>query len=287
MKLFNEIEHGDGPREVRDGFSQYMEAVGKVALLSPSDEIELGGKIQKGDDSAREKMICANLRLVIKIAREYENLGLPLLDLINEGNVGLMRAVDRFDPTKGVRFSTYGAWWIRQSVRRAVTNQSKTIRLPIYVVDRLGQMTRVAAKLKELLGREPADEEVATEMGISLRRVTRLRKASINTTSLDAPVGPDRTLTWAEWLKDENSVSPSHLADTSAEMRRLSNLLTRLPPRESFILKLRYGLDDGQEQTLEEIGGRMGVTRERIRQLQNTALRKLRKMYEKPSRATA
>lgn len=269
--------------ETLEAMNLYMREVGRTRLLTVEEEIELAARIKAGDESARERMICANLRLVIKIAREYEHLGLPLLDLVNEGNMGLMKAVEKFDPSKGGKFSTYSSWWIRQSVRRAVTNQSKTIRLPIHVVDKLCQMTRVAAKLKEIFGREATNEELADEMAISVRRIARLRKAAIATVSIDAPLGDDESQSLMEVVQDEATVSPDLAIESKNDLGRLSELVGRLDRRESAIIKSRFGLDGGSERTLEEIGAKMGVTRERIRQLQNSALKKLRRMLDQPS----
>ncbi|MBI5385520.1 MAG: sigma-70 family RNA polymerase sigma factor [Verrucomicrobia bacterium] len=259
----------------------YLREIGQVALLTPQEEIELAARIKKGDKKAREHMIKANLRLVVKIAHDYEGYGLPLLDLISEGNIGLMKAVERFDPSKGGKLSTYGAWWIKQSIKRALANQSKTIRLPVHLVDKIAKMRRLAMKLQEEIGREPTDEELAFEMGIPVHRVAQMRSAAIRPASLDAPIGDDDTNTFGEIVEDESAWTPyEHLEDKTVT-KMLREMVKTLDPREETILRYRFGLDGGTEKTLEEVGERFGVTRERVRQIQNIALRKLRKMIEK------
>ena len=226
-------------------------------------------------------MIKANLRLVVKIARDYEGLGLPLLDLISEGNIGLMKAVERFDPAKGGKLSTYGAWWIKQSIKRALANQSKTIRLPVHLVDRISRMRRVAMKLHEELGREPTDEELGEELGMTASRVGQLRTAAIRPASLDAPIGDDDSNSFAEVVQDENAETPYEQLEGKTVTAMLQEMVTKLDPREATILRFRFGLDGGSEKTLEEVGQKFGVTRERVRQIQNIALAKLRRMVEK------
>jgi RNA polymerase primary sigma factor len=259
----------------------YLREIGQVKLLTPLEEIELAAKIRKGDKKARELMIKANLRLVVKIARDYEGLGLPLLDLISEGNIGLMKAVERFDPAKGGKLSTYGAWWIKQSIKRALANQSKTIRLPVHLVDRISRMRRIAMKLHEVLGREPTDEELGDELGMTASRVSQLRTAAIRPASLDAPIGDDDTNSFAEVVQDENAETPYQQLEEKTVTAMLQEMVTQLDPREATILRYRFGLDGGTEKTLEEVGQKFGVTRERVRQIQNIALNKLRKMIEK------
>ncbi len=259
----------------------YMREVGQVRLLTAKEEIELARKVQKGNPKAREMMIRANLRLVVKIAREYENLGLPLLDLINEGNIGLMAAVERFDPTKGAKLSTYSSWWIKQAIRRALANQSKTIRLPVHMVDKIYHMKKTALKLQEVFGREPTDPELAAELGLSVRQIRDMRSFSIRPASLDAPIGDDESGNLADVVRDENAASPYEQLEDKTVTDMLGSLVDKLQPREAAILRFRFGLDGGPERTLEEVGEKFGVTRERIRQLQNLALRKLRRMIEK------
>jgi RNA polymerase primary sigma factor len=265
----------------------YLREIGKVKLLSQDDEVQLAARIKKGDKRAREQMIKANLRLVVKIARDYEGLGLPLLDLISEGNIGLMKAVERFDPAKGGKLSTYGSWWIKQSMKRALANQSKTIRLPVHMVDKISKMNRAARRLQELLGREPTDEELAEELGIKTARVAMMRMAATRPTSLDAPVGDADNGTFAEVVRDENADDPFEELQAKGVTGMLKNLVTNLTDREANILRARYGLDGGRMKTLEEIGAEWGITRERARQVQNNALRKLRSMIEKLEKTKA
>lgn len=259
----------------------YLREIGQVKLLTPQDEIDLAGRIRKGDRKAREQMIKANLRLVVKIARDYEGLGLPLLDLISEGNIGLMKAVERFDPSKGGKLSTYGSWWIKQSIKRALANQSKTIRLPVHLVDKISRMRRVALKLQELLGREPTDEELGEELGLSSARVSLMRMAAIRPASLDAPIGDEDSNSFSEIVEDEQAENPYKELEGKTVTSMLRDLIKTLDERESTILHFRFGLDGGAERTLEEVGREFGVTRERVRQIQNIALKKLRRMIEK------
>lgn len=263
-------------------FRLYLREIGQVKLLTPEEEIELAALIKNGEKPARELMIKANLRLVVKIARDYEGLGLPLLDLISEGNIGLMKAVERFDPAKGGKLSTYASWWIKQAIKRALANQSKTIRLPVHLVDKISRMRRTAMKLQEDLGREPTDEELADELGISLRRIRLMRESGIRPASLDAPIGDDSDSDLlSEVIQDDHAESPyAHLEDKTVNAM-LDGMMETLDDREASILRERFGLDGDSEHTLEEIGAKYGVTRERIRQLQNIALRKLRRMIEK------
>ena len=259
----------------------YLREIGQVQLLTPEEEIELAARIKKGDKKAREQMIKANLRLVVKIARDYEGIGLPLLDLISEGNIGLMKAVERFDPAKGGKLSTYGSWWIKQSIKRALANQSKTIRLPVHLVDKISKMRRTALKLQEILGREPTDEELAEEMGISAGRVSQMRTAAIRPASLDAPIGDEDSNNFAEIVQDENADTPYEQLEEKTVTKMLQEMVKTLDQREATILRARFGLDGGSQKTLEDVGEKFGVTRERVRQIQNIALRKLRKMIER------
>ena len=275
--LRREAERMDGDSSIR----LYLREIGLVKLLTPQEEIELAAKIKKGDKKAREHMIKANLRLVVKIARDYEGIGLPLLDLISEGNIGLMKAVERFDPAKGGKLSTYGSWWIKQSIKRALANQSKTIRLPVHLVDKISKMRRTAMKLQEEFGREPTDEELAAELGTTAARVSQMRTASIRPASLDAPVGDDNSNTYSEMVEDDRAVNPYDELEDKTVTGMLQDMVKHLDAREATILRFRFGLDGGNEKTLEEVGEKFGVTRERVRQIQNLALRKLRKMIEK------
>jgi RNA polymerase primary sigma factor len=259
----------------------YLREIGQVKLLTPQEEIELAAKIKKGDKRAREQMIKANLRLVVKIARDYEGIGLPLLDLISEGNIGLMKAVERFDPAKGGKLSTYGSWWIKQSIKRALANQSKTIRLPVHLVDKISKMRRTAMRLQEELGREPTDDELGMELGITGSRVAQMRMAAIRPASLDAPIGDEDSNNFAEVVQDEAADTPYEQLEEKTVTRMLQEMVKTLDPREATILRARFGLDGGPQKTLEEVGQKFGVTRERVRQIQNIALKKLRKMIEK------
>ncbi len=278
-----EVSEGEPVRERYDGdtaFKLYLREIGQVALLTPDEEIALAVRIQKGDEEARDQMIKANLRLVVKIAHDYEGLGLPLLDLINEGNIGLMKAVERFDPTKGSKLSTYSAWWIKQAIKRSLANQSKTIRLPVHLVDKISKLKRTALKLQEALGREPSDEELGEEMEMDALKVARLRRAAIRPASLDSPIGDDNS-TFAEIVSDEKAENPYKQLEDKTVNDMLYDLIKTLPHREATILEYRFGLDGGSERTLEEVGEHFNVTRERVRQIQNLALSKLRKMIEK------
>jgi RNA polymerase primary sigma factor len=271
-------------RELDSGntaYTLYLREIGQTPLITPKQEIELARRIKKGDETAREQMIKANLRLVVKIAREYEDYGVPLLDLINEGNIGLMKAVERFDPTKGAKLSTYAAWWIKQAIRRALSNQSKTIRLPVHVGDKLLHVRRIAAKLEEELGREPTLEELAEEVGMPPSRLAALRNAAVPPSSLDAPVGDDDGKRFDELIGDEKAETPYVQLEDKTTTDMLRELIRSLPEREQTILRYRFGLDGDRERTLEEVGEHFGVTRERIRQIQNLALGKLRKLIQK------
>src|SRR5271169_857705 len=259
----------------------YLREIMETPLLTPQEEIELAARIKKGDREARALMIKANLRLVVKIAHDYANLGLPLLDLISEGNIGLVKAVERFDPAKGGKLSTYGAWWIKQSIKRAMANQSKTIRLPVHLVDKISLVRRVAIQMSEELGREPADEELAEEIGISSAKVSQLKRVSIRPTSLDAPIGDDDSTEFGEIVGDEDAQTPFELFRDKSMRDELGELLDVLDDRERKIIFKRFGLDGGKPKTLEEVGKNFGVTRERIRQLQNIALAKLRRALAK------
>jgi RNA polymerase primary sigma factor len=263
------------------GLTLYLQEVGRTPLLTPEEEIQLARKIKKGNAKAREQMIKANLRLVVKIARDYESFGLPLLDLINEGNIGLMKGVERFDPAKGAKFSTYGAWWIKQSIRRALANQSKTIRLPVHVVDKISHIRRAAAKLQELQGEEPDDQQIADELGISAARVRQYRQAAVAPMSLDSPLGEDSDNSIADIVADDRAGTPFQAMSEKADAALLREVLGKLSPREAAILALRFNLDGSGDVTLEDVGKKFGVTRERIRQIQEMALRKLRRMMDK------
>lgn len=259
----------------------YLREIAKTELLTREEEVELAARIKKGDKKARSLMIRANLRLVVKIAQDYANYGLPLSDLISEGNIGLMKAVERFDPEKGGKLSTYGSWWIKQSIKRALANQSKTIRLPVHMVDKISRMRRIANILSEALGREPTNSELAEELGIPRSKLAMLKQAAQRPASLDAPIGDDDSSDYSEIIGDEKAEDPSSALQSKNMHNQLSDLLDNLDERETRIIGARFGLDGQKPLTLEEIGVEFGVTRERIRQLQNVALAKMRKSLRK------
>jgi RNA polymerase primary sigma factor len=255
----------------------YLREIGRIQLLTPAEEIELAAKIKKGDREARALMISSNLRLVVTIAQDYANLGLPLLDVIGEGNIGLMIAVDRFDPSKGAKLSTYAAWWIRQAIKRALSNQGKTIRLPVHLGDKIAKVRRIALQMSEELGREPTDDELGGEIGIASGKVSHLKTVSIRPASLDAPVGDDDSTEFGESVEDEEARTPFELLRDKDLHNDVGDSLEALDDREKKIISQRFGFDGGKRRTLEEIGKKLGVSRERIRQLENIALSKLRR----------
>lgn len=269
------------------GFQLYLREIARFPLLTPADEIRLAKKIKRGDAEARALMVRSNLRLVVKIARDYSNYGLPLLDLISEGNIGLMKAVERFDPKKGGKLSTYAAWWIKQSIKRALANQSKTIRLPVHLVDKIAKMRRVSNQMTEELGREPSDDELAEEIGLSSAKVSALKSAAIRPTSLDQPIGDDDSTEFSEIVGDAEAQDPFEMLRDKDLRDEVGDLLDVLDDRERRIINARFGLDGHKPKTLEEVGEKFGVTRERIRQLQNIALSKLRKALSKKERPKA
>jgi RNA polymerase primary sigma factor len=264
----------------------YMREISNTPLLTPKEEIELAARIRKGDKEARTRMIKANLRLVVKIAQGYSNYGLPLADLISEGNIGLMKAVERFDPAKGGKLSTYGSWWIKQSIKRALANQSKTIRLPIHMVDKIAKLRRISSMLAEAYGREPTEEELCEEIGIPRKKMALLKRASQRPTSLDAPVGDDDSSNYSEIIGDEQAVDPFEALSDKNMVNQIDDLLDVLDERESKIIEARFGLNGKTPMTLEEVGREFGVTRERIRQLQNIALDRMRKSLRKKEKPT-
>jgi RNA polymerase primary sigma factor len=259
------------------GLNRYLREIGRIPLLTLEQEIELAAKIKKGDAKARERMINSNLRLVVTIAHDYANLGLPLLDLISEGNIGLTKAVERFDPAKGAKLSTYAMWWIKQSIKRALANQSKTIRLPVHLVDKIAKVRRVSLQMSDELGREPTDEELGEELGIAGEKVARLKSVGIRPASLEAPIGDDDFTEFGEVIGDEEAQTPFELLRDKNLRGEVDGLIAVLDSREKKIISQRFGLDGGKPKTLEDVGKNFGVTRERIRQLQNIALAKLRR----------
>jgi RNA polymerase primary sigma factor len=259
----------------------YLREISKTDLLTREEEVALAARIKKGDKKARAHMIKANLRLVVKIAQDYSGYGLPLADLISEGNIGLMKAVERFDPEKGGKLSTYAAWWIKQSIKRALANQSKTIRLPVHMVDKIAKMRRITMILTEAMGREPTQDELADEIGIPRRKLALLKRASQRPTSLDSPVNEGEKTNYSEIIGDEKAVNPLDALSEKNLHHQLDDLLGVLDDREHRIIHARFGLNDKRPMTLEEVGREFGVTRERIRQLQNVALDKMRKALRK------
>ncbi len=265
----------------------YLREIGQTELLTPQQEIELAAKIKKGDEKARQLMVRANLRLVVKIAHDYARYGLPLLDLISEGNIGLMKAVERFDPKKGGKLSTYAAWWIKQGIKRALANQSKTIRLPAHLVDKIAKLRRAEHRLAEEFGREPTTEELATELGVSPSVVGHWQTVSLKPASLDAPIGEGDGAVFGEIIGDEKARTPYDQINDAQLLHELEGLLDELDHREREILMMRYGLRGHAVETLEDVGARFNITRERVRQIQNSAIAKLREMMEENERVEA
>jgi RNA polymerase primary sigma factor len=274
----------DLPPAERSSLRLYLQEIGRVPLLTPEEEVVLAKRIHKGDEQAREHMIRANLRLVVKIAHDYTHFGLPLLDLISEGNIGLMKAVERFDPAKGGKLSTYAAWWIKQSIKRALANQSKTIRLPVHLVDKIARLRKTAMQMQETLGREPTNEELGEALGLPVRKIAHLKSVSLRPSSLDAPVGDDDSTELGDLVSDESTPTPFENLRGKNTLQDISAIVGKLDPREAEILRLRFGLDGERPKTLEEVGETLNVTRERVRQLQNTALSKMRKAMIKLER---
>ncbi len=256
----------------------YLQEIGQTDLLTPQEEGELAARIHRGDEEARQLMIRANLRLVVKIAHDYTRYGLPLLDLISEGNIGLMKAVDRFDPAKGGKLSTYGAWWIKQAIKRALANQSKTIRLPAHLVDKISKMRRAEHDLMEKLGREPTDEELGLALEVPPASVRHWKTVALRPTSLDAPVHDDDSSAFGEIIGDEKATTPFEQMNDAQLLHDMARYVKRLDYREREILKHRFGLQGASVETLEDVGKRFGITRERVRQIQNAAVIKLRDM---------
>jgi RNA polymerase primary sigma factor len=261
--------------------NSYLRTVRQVRLLTPNEELELGHKIRNGDVAARERMIHANLRLVVTIACDYVGLGLPLPDLISEGNIGLMEAVGRFDPGKGSKLSTYASWWINRAIQRALVNQSKTIRLPAEVVDRIRRMRRVFAQVSNDLGREPTDEELAEELGIPNEKITRLKTAGLRPVSLDVPTSDEDQTALCENIPDEQSLTPFEFLREKDFSEQIDRVLKTLNEREIKIITHRFGLNGTPAKPLEQVGELIGVTHERVRRLELAALAKLRRAFNK------
>ena len=261
--------------------SVYMREIAKTKLLTPEEEIELAARIAKGDERARARMIESNLRLVVKIAKDYANYGVPLVDLISEGNIGLIRAVEKFDPNKGGKLSTYAAWWIKQSIKRALANQGKTVRLPIHLVDKLARVRRISALMAEDLGREPTDSELSEELGIPREKLALLLQASKQNRSMDETTQDNSIVSFGEVIADDRAIDPLEALSQKNGLDELDLVLDTLNERETEIIGARFGLNGKRILTLEEIGRDFGVSRERIRQIQNVALNKMQKALTK------
>jgi len=267
-----------------DTMKLYMQNIGQYSLVTPQEEVELAARIAQGDEEARDKLIRSNLRLVVKIAHDFKGLGLPLLDLISEGNIGLMRAVEKFDPSKGAKLSSYAAWWIKQSMRRALANQARTIRIPVQSASKISKIQAARAKLREKLGRDPTDKEIAEEVNLTVRTVSGLRMGKTTTISLHDPIQHGEEGEFHDIIPDERTVGPDELVRDQEILRHMMALIDKLDEREKKILKLRFGLNGERPRTLEEVSQRIGRTRERVRQIQNQALEKLRMMIEEEYR---
>ncbi len=266
---------------VDDPVKMYLKDIGKVPLLTQEQEIELAKRMAEGDEDAKRQLSESNLRLVVSIAKKYVGRGMLFLDLIQEGNFGLMKAVEKFDYTKGFKFSTYSTWWIRQSITRAIADQARTIRIPVHMFETINKQRKVTRDLFQQLGREPSVEEISKQMGIPVEKVIEIQKISQDTVSLDTPVGEEEDSTLGTFIQDENAISPADSASIMMLKEQLMEVLATLTPREQKVIMLRYGIEDGHTRTLEDVGKEFSVTRERIRQIEAKALKKLRQ----PSRS--
>ena len=264
-----------------DPVRMYLKEIGQVRLLTTEEEIELARRVAEGDKEAKDKLTEANLRLVVSIAKKYSGRGLHILDLIQEGNTGLIRAVDKFDYTKGNKFSTYATWWIRQAITRAIADQARTIRVPVHMVEVINKATRCNRKLVQELGREPTMEEIAAELNLPIEKIIEANRTAADTLSLDMPVGDEEDTTIGSFVEDDNTPGPADATSNTLLAEALAEILGTLTDREADVLRMRFGMYDGRTHTLEEVGQIFGVTRERIRQIENKAIRKLRH----PSRA--
>ena len=264
-----------------DPVRMYLKEIGQIKLLSAEEEVELAKRVSEGDQEAKNKLTEANLRLVVSIAKKYSGRGLHILDLIQEGNTGLIRAVDKFDWTKGNKFSTYATWWIRQAITRAIADQARTIRVPVHMVEVINKATRCNRKLVQELGREPTVEEIAAELGLPVEKIIEANRTAADTLSLDTPVGDEEDTSIGSFVEDERTPGPADATSNALLAEALKEILDTLTEREADVLRMRFGMYDGRTHTLEEVGQNFGVTRERIRQIENKAIRKLRH----PSRA--
>jgi RNA polymerase primary sigma factor len=262
--------------KINDPVRMYLKEIGRVPLLSAENEVELAKRIEKGDEEAKRKLAEANLRLVVSIAKRYVGRGMLFLDLIQEGNMGLIKAVEKFDQTKGFKFSTYATWWIRQAITRAIADQARTIRIPVHMVETINKLIRVSRQLLQELGREPTPEEIAAEMELSTEKVREIMKIAQEPVSLETPIGEEDDSHLGDFIEDQEALAPADAAAYELLKEQLEDVLDTLTEREENVLRLRFGLDDGRTRTLEEVGKVFGVTRERIRQIEAKALRKLR-----------
>ena len=262
--------------KINDPVRIYLKEIGRINLLTSDEEFEYAKRAEEGDEEAKRMLAESNLRLVVSIAKRYVGRGMLFLDLIQEGNIGLMKAVDKFDPTKGYKFSTYATWWIRQAITRAIADQARTIRVPVHMVETINKLARVQRQLTQELNREPTDEEIAKKLGISIDKVREVYKISQDPVSLETPIGEEDDSHLGDFIKDERTMGPEEYATVEMLKEELSGVLSTLTDREEKVLRLRFGLNDGQCRTLEEVGQIFGVTRERIRQIEAKALRKLR-----------
>ncbi|MCR5438186.1 MAG: RNA polymerase sigma factor RpoD [Selenomonas sp.] len=261
---------------IDDPVRMYLKEIGRVPLLTAEEEVALAKRMQDGDEVAQKRLAEANLRLVVSIAKRYVGRGMLFLDLIQEGNLGLIKAVEKFDYTKGYKFSTYATWWIRQAITRAIADQARTIRIPVHMVETINKLIRVSRQLLQQLGREPAPEEIAKEMEITVERVREIMKIAQEPVSLETPIGEEEDSHLGDFIEDQDAPAPADAASFMLLKEQLEEVLDTLTPREEKVLRLRFGLDDGRARTLEEVGQNFGVTRERIRQIEAKALRKLR-----------
>ena len=261
---------------IDDHVKMYLKEIGKVNLLDAQQELELAQRMSEGDEEAKKRLAEANLRLVVSIAKRYVGRGMSFLDLIQEGNLGLIKAVDKFDYSKGYKFSTYATWWIRQAITRAIADQARTIRIPVHMVETINKLVRVSRQLVQELGREPTPEELAKELNISVEKVREISKISQEPVSLETPIGEEEDSHLGDFIPDDDAPAPSDAASFVLLKEQLVDVLKTLTPREEKVLRLRFGLDDGRQRTLEEVGKEFNVTRERIRQIEAKALRKLR-----------
>jgi RNA polymerase primary sigma factor len=261
---------------IDDPVRMYLKEIGRVPLLTPQEEIMLAKRMEDGDEEAKRRLAEANLRLVVSIAKRYVGRGMLFLDLIQEGNLGLIKAVEKFNYRKGFKFSTYATWWIRQAITRAIADQARTIRIPVHMVETINKLIRVQRQLLQELGRDPLPEEIAKEMDVPVERVREIMKIAQEPVSLETPIGEEEDSHLGDFIEDEDAQAPAEAASFMLLREQLEDVLDSLTPREKRVLRLRFGLDDGRARTLEEVGQEFGVTRERIRQIEAKALRKLR-----------